>query len=179
MSMPASSSPAGEPEAPPVDADVFRRAAAYFASGVTVVSTLAGGIEHAMTASAFTSVSLEPVQVLVCVEKDARFHDAVMESGTWAVSMLPAHARPTADWFASKGRPLIGQFDRFPHHAGPVTGAPLLDDALSWLECRTTAVHDGGDHDIVLGLVLAAVVGDRDAAPLVHYRSHYGTLRNP
>jgi flavin reductase len=179
MSVPAPAPPPAGPEPRPVDPDAFRRAAAYFASGVTVVTTLSGGIEHAMTASAFTSVSLDPLLVLVCVEKDARFHDAVLDAGTWAVSMLTADARPAADWFASKGRPLIGQFDRFAHRRGPATGAPLLEDALAWLECRTTAIHDGGDHDIVVGSVVEAVVGNRDAPPLVHYRSHYGTMRLP
>jgi flavin reductase len=177
MSVPASAPPpAGAPDPEPVDPDQFRRAAAYFASGVTVVTTVAGGVEHAMTASAFTAVSLDPVQVLVCVEQDARFHDAVVESGTWAVSLLTADGRGAADWFATKGRPLIGQFDRFAHRPGPATGAPLLEPALAWMECRTTAVYDGGDHDIVVGLVIGAVVGQRDAPPLVHYRSRYRDL---
>ena len=90
-----------------------------------------------MTASAFTSVSLDPLLVLVCVDKEARFRDAVLESGIWGVSVLSRAGRRAADWFATKGRPLVGQLDRFPHHRGQVTGAALLDDALAWLECRT------------------------------------------
>ena len=173
MSLPVPDPTSGPAAVPPVDTDVFRRTVGQFATGVTVVTTRVGALDHAMTASAFTSVSLEPLLVLVCVDKEARFRDAVHESGTWAVSILPASDRRAADWFAMKGRPLIGQMDRFPHHRG-VTGAPLLDSAVAWLECRTEAVYDGGDHDIVLGAVLAAVEGDRDGVPLVHHRGRYG-----
>jgi flavin reductase (DIM6/NTAB) family NADH-FMN oxidoreductase RutF len=74
-----------------------------------------------------------------------------------------------------RGRPLIGQLDRYPHVRG-ATGAALLTDALAWLECRTTAVYDGGDHDIVLGAVLSAREVDRDGTPLLHHRGRYGRL---
>jgi flavin reductase len=160
----------------PIDPDAFRKAVGRFATGVTVVTTRVDGVDHAMTASAFTSVSLEPLLVLVCVDKEARFHDAVLESGTWAVSILDHAGRRAADWFATKGRPLIGQLDRFPHRRGGATGAALLDDSLAWLECRSTAVYDGGDHDIVVGEVLDAEIDDGDDAPLVYYRSHYRHL---
>jgi flavin reductase (DIM6/NTAB) family NADH-FMN oxidoreductase RutF len=174
MSVPVPA-PASEPAGDkPVDPDEFRRAVGHFATGVTVATTRVGTFDHAMTASAFTSVSLEPVLVLVCVDKEARFRDAVLESGTWAVSILGAGGRRAADWFATKGRPLVGQLDRYPHHRG-VTGAALLDGALAWLECRTHAVHDGGDHDIVVGQVVSVAEGDRDGVPLVYHRGRYGT----
>ena len=171
MSAPAPDTPPDLPTA--VDAAAFRRAVGQFASGVTVCTTTVGSLDHAMTASAFTSVTLEPLLVLVCVDKEARFRDAVVEAGTWAVSVLSVHGRRAADWFATKGRPLVGQLDQYPHHRG-VTGAPLLDGALAWVECRTEAVYDGGDHDIVLGAVLAVAEGDRDSDALVYHRSRYG-----
>src|SRR5829696_7890474 len=99
MSLPAEAVP---PD-PTVDAAAYRRAVGHFASGVTVCTSRVGGTDHAMTASAFTSVSLDPLLVLVCVDKEARFRDAVLESGTWAVSILPAsrrlvrHEGPAAD----------------------------------------------------------------------------------
>ncbi len=182
MSAPAPDAPTGPPPPGPeldaapdplLDQDAFRRAVGQFATGVTVCTTRVGALDHAMTASAFTSVSLDPLLVLVCVDKEARFRDAVVESGVWAVSVLAAGARPAADWFATKGRPLVGQLDRFPHHRGR-TGAPLLDDALAWVECATAAVYDGGDHDIVLGAVLAVSEGDRDSDALLYHRGRYG-----
>ncbi len=175
MSVPAAATPPGPalPGGPAVEADAYRRVVAQFATGVTVCTTRVGRLDHAMTASAFTSVSLDPLLVLVCVDKEARFRDAVLEAGTWAVSILSADGRRAADWFATKGRPLVGQLDQHPHHRGR-TGAPLLDGALAWIECRTAAVYDGGDHDIVLGAVVAAAERDRDAAALLYHRSRYG-----
>ena len=146
------------------DGAAFRRAAGQFASGIVVVTTRGG---HAMTVSAFTSVSLDPPLVLFCAEKIARFHDAVLAEGSWAVSILAEDDEKTARWLATRGRPLDGQLDGVAHHPGPATGAPLLDDALAVLECRTTAVHDAGDHSIVVGQV-EAVAGPPDpptAAP--------------
>jgi flavin reductase (DIM6/NTAB) family NADH-FMN oxidoreductase RutF len=158
-----------------VDHASFRRAAGQFASGIVVITTRAG---HAMTVSAFTSVSLDPPLVLFCAEKIARFHDAVLAEGTWAVSVLAEDNEKTARWLATRGRPLDGQLDGVAHHPGPVTGAPVLDDALAVLECRTTAVHDAGDHSIVVGQV-AAASGPSDPGergPLVHYSGAYRRL---
>jgi flavin reductase len=178
MSVPATSSPdpSGLPVPAPVDPDAFRRAVGHFASGITVVTARLDGVDHAMTASAFTSVSLDPVLVLVCVDKEARFRDAVLESGVWGVSMLSIAGRSAAEWFATKGRPLMGQLDRFPHHRGRSTDVALLDGALAWLEVRSTAVYDGGDHDIVVGEVIDIATGDRDAAALLYHRGAYRQL---
>jgi flavin reductase (DIM6/NTAB) family NADH-FMN oxidoreductase RutF len=159
-----------------VDHASYRRAAGQFASGIVVITT---GVGHAMTVSAFTSVSLDPPLVLFCAEKIARFHDAVLEEGSWAVSVLAEDDEKTARWLATRGRPLDGQLDGVAHHPGPVTGAPVLDAALAVLECRTTAVHDGGDHSIIVGEVIA-VSGPADPVargPLVHYAGGYRRLR--
>jgi flavin reductase (DIM6/NTAB) family NADH-FMN oxidoreductase RutF len=154
-----------------VDQDSFRRAAGQFAGGIVVVTTSAG---HAMTVSAFTSVSLEPRLVLFGAEKIARFHDAVLAARSWAVSILAEDAEKTARWLATGGRPLDG----VAHHPGQVTGAPLLDGALATMECRTTAVHDGGDHSIIVGQVVAvaAPASPPGVGPLVHYAGAYRRL---
>jgi flavin reductase (DIM6/NTAB) family NADH-FMN oxidoreductase RutF len=158
----------------------FRRAVGRFATGVCVVTAVEPGrrtpLDHAMTANAFTSVSIDPLLVLVCVETDARFHDAVLDAGQWAVSVLDATARPVADWLATRGRPLHGQLDRVPFHRGPVTGAALLDQAVAWLECRTYAVHPGGDHSIVVGEVVGVELGNDAKGALLYHRSSYGHL---
>ena len=158
-----------------MDHGEFRRAAGQFASGIVVVTTRGG---HAMTVSAFTSVSLDPPLVLFCAEKIARFHDAVLAEGSWAVSILAEDDEKTARWLATRGRPMDGQLEEVAHHPGPATGAPLLDDALSVLECRTTAVHDAGDHTIVVGQV-EAVAGPPETVgrgPLLHYSGAYRRL---
>ena len=162
----------------PLDHASFRRAAGQFASGIVVVTTRGG---HAMTVSAFASVSLDPPLVLFCAEKIARFHDAVLAEGAWAVSILAEDDEKTARWLATRGRPLDGQLDGVTHRPGPVTGAPVLDDALAVLECRTIAVHDGGDHSIVVGQVegVAGLKNPSDPVPrgpLVHYSGGYRRL---
>lgn len=146
-----------------------------FASGVTVVSTLHDGIDHAMTASAFTSVSLDPPLVLVCSHKTSRFHDAVLSSGIWGVSILAEEGLAASAWFAHRGRPLLSQLQGIAHHRGDA-GVALLDESLAWLECWTTAVHDGGDHTIIVGAVTGAEVREGPDNPLLYYRSHYGTI---
>lgn len=162
-----------------VERAAFRRAAGQFASGIVVITTTVDGLAHAMTVSAFTSVSLDPVLILFCVEKVARFHDAVLGAGTWAVSVLDEEAEKTASWLATRGRPLEAQLEGHPHHPGPVTGAPILDSSLSALECRTWAVHDGGDHTIVVGEVVGVTeppAGD-GRGPLIHHAGRYRRLR--
>jgi flavin reductase (DIM6/NTAB) family NADH-FMN oxidoreductase RutF len=161
-----------------VSAGEFRRVAGRFASGIVVVTTSLDGVGHAMTVTAFTSVSLEPMRVLFCAEKVARFHAAVLASGTWAVSVLGEDSQEVARWLATRGRPLQGQLDRFGHHAGSATGAPILSSALGALECRTTDVHDGGDHSIVVGEVLAVSEPNPGGTALLHYGGHYRRLRD-
>jgi flavin reductase len=147
-----------------------------FASGVTVVTARVGQIDHAMTANAFASVSLEPMLVLVCVEQEARFHDAVMAAGQWGVSVLDGSARAASEWLATRGRPLHGQLDRVPHHYGPVTGAALLEQSLATMECRTVGSFPGGDHTIVVGEVLAIGTRDSDDGGLIHFRGRYDRI---
>jgi flavin reductase (DIM6/NTAB) family NADH-FMN oxidoreductase RutF len=168
----------------PVEPSVadYRRAAGQFATGITVVTTALDGVDHAMTASSFASVSLEPLLVLVCSQKDTRFHDAVLATGQWAVSVLDAGSEDAARWFATKGRPLAGQLDRVAHTRGALTGAALLDSSLSHMECRTYATYDGGDHTVVLGEVLWVDVPGPDRNPLMHFRGRYsdpGHLADP
>lgn len=162
-----------------VPVEEFRRVMARFATGVAVVTCVQDGLDHAMTANSFTSVSLEPALVLVCVEQDSRFHEAVLHAGAWGVSILDEHQRGRATWFATRGRPLAGQFASTATHRSAVTGSLLLDDALGTLDCRTVAVHPAGDHDIVVGEVLGLALQRPDGGPLVYFRSAFQTLHEP
>jgi flavin reductase (DIM6/NTAB) family NADH-FMN oxidoreductase RutF len=173
----ADSTAAPSPGPSDVDVAEFRRAVGRFVTGVCVVSTFAGAQDHAMTANAFTSVSLDPLLVLVCVEQDSRFLDAVLDSGVWGVSVLDERGRGTAEWLATPGRPLVGQLDPVPHHRGRATGVALVDTSLATLECRTTAAHTAGDHVIVVGEVLDVGLAADGHGPLVYHRSSYRALR--
>ena len=156
--------------------ELFREAVSRFATGLTVVTCRSRGVDHAMTASSFVPVSLEPLLVLVSVDLETRFHEAVSDAGAWAVSILPETAVATARWFATKGRPLDGQFGRVPHHRGKETRAPVLDGALAALECRTWAAHPAGDHRLFVGEVVDIELPDEAAPPLVYQRRGYRRL---
>ncbi|MDX6322841.1 MAG: flavin reductase [Propionibacteriaceae bacterium] len=154
----------------------LREVMAEFAAGVTVVTTVWQGMPHAMTATAFSSVSLTPPLVLVCVGKSSRFHHSVTQAGTWAVSILSADQVQIARHFSHSGRDLATQFDGVPHTPAPHCGAPVLDGAQGWLECVTYDKHDAGDHTIVVGRVLATSVESADSAPLTYHRGTYSRL---
>lgn len=163
-------------ERPGVDPDAYRAAIGRFATGIAVVTTTDAGVAHAMTVNSLTSVSLDPILVLFCAEKVARFHDAVLASGRWAVSVLGEHGESTSRWFARRGRPLDAQLSGVRHAPGPATGAPVLADAIGVLECHTRAVYDGGDHSIVVGGVLSVATPAGPVEPLVHYGGAYRRL---
>jgi flavin reductase (DIM6/NTAB) family NADH-FMN oxidoreductase RutF len=126
-----------------------------------------------MTCNSFTSVSLEPVLVLFCAEKVARFHDAVLATGEWAVSVLAQGQERESRRFALRGRPLGDQFDGIAHSTGPLTGAAVLDGAVAALECRTVSTVDAGDHTVVVGEVLGLSVPDPSGEPLLYYEGRY------
>lgn len=161
-----------------LDALEYRRVVGRFATGVTVVTTVLDGEQHAMTCNSFTSVSLDPVLVLFCAEKVARFHDAVLTSGVWAVSVLAQGQESVSRHFALRGRTLEGQFDDLPHRIGPLTGAAVLDGALAALECRTVSTTDAGDHTVVIGEVVGLGVPDPSGDPLLYYEGRYRAFRD-
>src|SRR3954452_4286607 len=167
-----------EPTFDPAGVDVahYRRVMSRLASGVAVVSTAESGMRHGMTVNAIVSVSLDPVLMLFCCERDASMHDPLLRVGTWAASLLTAAQEDTSRWFATRERAGEDQFDGRPVRAGAHSGAPILTDALAWFECRTWATYDGGDHTIIVGEVLAMAI-DNDAEPLVYFRRGYRTVR--
>lgn len=161
-----------------LDALEYRRVVGRFATGVTVVTATLDGEHHAMTCNSFTSVSLDPVLVLFCPEKIARFHDVVLSAGQWAVSVLGEGQTAASSHFARRGRAVENQFAGFGHSFGPVTGAVVLDGALASLECRTVSTADAGDHTVVIGEVLGLGVPDPQAAPLLYFEGRYRAFRD-
>jgi flavin reductase (DIM6/NTAB) family NADH-FMN oxidoreductase RutF len=127
-----------------------------FATGITVVT--ANGSDaapHGMTANLFTPVSLDPPLVLVCVRRDAAMHQAILQGESFAISVLSTAQEPVARYFADRNRPHGDrEFDVIDWTPGQHTGAPIVSGTLAWLECRLSAVYEGGDHSIFLGSVL-------------------------
>jgi flavin reductase len=156
----------------------FRRVLSHLATGVTVVSTVDdGGSRHGMTVNSLTSVSLDPLLVLFCCERDASLHEPLLRSGSWTVSVLSAAQEDVSRWFTQRERHGTDQFAELDVRAGRTIGAPLLNGALSWLECRTWARYDGGDHTIVVGEVVDLGIDDDSASPLIYFRSAYRGVR--
>jgi len=162
---------------PTADPDAFRAAIGRLPAGVAVVALRWRDVDHAITVSAVASVSLDPPLLLFCVHEDARFREALEHVDRWGLSVLSDTAGPVADWLASPGRPAVGQLTRVPHHEGRVTGAPLVEDAAAWFECRTAAIHRAGDHDVVVGEVVAVAQGPATAGGLVHLRGRMRPVR--
>jgi flavin reductase (DIM6/NTAB) family NADH-FMN oxidoreductase RutF len=157
--------------------DDYRAVATRLPGAVCVVAARWRGLVHATTVSSVASVSLDPPQLLFCVHVDARLADALADVDTWTLSVLSADQAPVADWLASPGRPTIGQLDRVPHRESPVTGAIRVDGAAAWFDCRTAAVHPSGDHQIVVGDVLEAGVGEPGGGALVHLAGRLRPVR--
>lgn len=163
----AEPSPAGVPPAE------FRLALGRFATGVTVVTANIGSGPHGMTVNAFTSVSLVPPLVAVCVDRSAALHPALSSLRAFGVSILNSGQQQLSAWFADPARPSgTAQFADVDWYPGPATGVPLLGRAAATLECERDAVHPAGDHSIVLGRVVATVT-DHDALPLLYLDGAY------
>jgi flavin reductase (DIM6/NTAB) family NADH-FMN oxidoreductase RutF len=150
----------------------FRAVMGSFAASVTVVTTIdVDGTPHALTATAFSSLSQEPPLCLVCVNRGSRAHEPMRVGRRFAVNMLAAGQEAVSARFAKPGPDKFAGVD---WSAGPTTGCPLLPDALAWLECEVTEIFAGGDHDIFVGRLLSTRV--REGAPLVYFRGRYATL---
>ncbi|MEX2245506.1 MAG: flavin reductase family protein [Dehalococcoidia bacterium] len=157
-----------------MDPREFRSVIGHFATGVTVITTAAGEELQGMTANAITSLSLDPMMMLVCVDKDSHTHRVLSAGGVFAVNILSEHQEEVSRLFAKRGGPEVGSL-RGQRFTLGTSGAPLLEDCLAYLDCRVRGVLDGGDHSIFLGEVVEARVLS-DARPLLFYRGHYHSL---
>lgn len=150
----------------------FRHVLSHFASGVTVVTTTDADAQPAgLTASAFTSVSLDPPLVLVCVDHKSQTYPALLERGRFAVNILCADQTDLSKRFAST------RLDKFTdvRYRTSELGLPLIDDALAYLECTTVNTHVEGDHTIFVGLVERSGTGSGE--PLLYFRGQYDRPR--
>jgi flavin reductase (DIM6/NTAB) family NADH-FMN oxidoreductase RutF len=149
----------------------FREALAHFASGVTIITARSPGGPVGFTASAFSSVSLEPPLVLVCIAHTASAHDAVVAADRFGVSVLAERQGWIAEQFARHG---IDRFDGVPLHTDNGASVPFIDGALVHLECRRHATHTAGDHTILIGQVEGGAT--MTGRPLVHFGRRLGAF---
>lgn len=161
--------------------DDFRRVLGHFASGVTVVTAWdPQGRPAGLTASAFTSVSLAPPLVLVCVAHSAQSFAALRASDHFAVNILASGQEAVSNRFASSAAPNGWEkFEGVAYKPGAL-GLPVLEGALAHLECSTVHAYPGGDHTIFVGRVEAAgCQAEGGAEPLLYYRGGYGRIHSP
>jgi flavin reductase (DIM6/NTAB) family NADH-FMN oxidoreductase RutF len=156
----------------PIDIATFKSALGSWPSGVTIVTSRHSEIQHGMTVSAFSAVSAEPPQVLVCTNRQSTTHAVIERSGCFTVSILSAGQEEIANLFADKSREET-RFEGLACTPG-ATGCPRIPGALVHLDCRVIEAVTGGTHMIYVGLVEAAAV--HDSAPMAFYRGRYCRL---
>lgn len=155
-----------------MDAQRFREVLGSYPTGVTVVTARDGGGEpFGLTVNSFTSVSLDPPLVLVCIDRLASSHDALLDAGTFVVNVLARDQTGLAARFATD--PSGERFLDLNWDEGPL-GDPVLPGGVAWLACTLEAVHPAGDHSILVGGVEEAFSSGRDA--LVFHRGAYGVV---
>ncbi len=159
-----------------IDSMQFRQVMRRFPTGVTLLTSRDDQRVHGMTANSFTSVSLDPTLVLVCVKKNSRTHDFVLRANRFALNILSEHQAYLAQRFAHQSVMPAEPFADIAFHTD-ATGAPILDDCIAYVDCRVAAAHDAGDHTIFIGAVQAAGFGSaRDEQPLIWLDGKYTSL---
>jgi flavin reductase (DIM6/NTAB) family NADH-FMN oxidoreductase RutF len=154
-----------------VSDSAFRAALSHFASGVTIVTAHGAREPVGFTATGFTSLSLTPPLILVCVSKTASAYEGVLGAERFGVSVLGEGQRWVAEQFARSG---VDRFRNVPLSVDPGTTVPLIEGALARLECERHAQHDAGDHTILIGRVaFAATIA---GLPLVHFGRRFGAF---
>ena len=157
----------------PVDAQTFRDVLSRWASGITIVTCADGGRVHGMTASSFTSLSLDPPLVLVCVGKGKLTHALIEAEGQFGVHILDPEMTEISDRCAGFRGEEAHWLDDLPRRT-EVTGAPILEGALAWMDCKLWKALDGGDHTIFIGELQAG--GCAEGRPLLWFQRGYHEL---
>jgi flavin reductase (DIM6/NTAB) family NADH-FMN oxidoreductase RutF len=154
----------------------FRSTVGAFATGVTVITTHGEGATYGMTANSFSSVSLDPPLVLVCVNSGTTGAETIERNGVFAVNVLGAHQEAISRFFSSRDRPIgRASFNDVPHF-DLVTGSPILKGAAAYMDCWVAAQHVAGDHEIFIGEVVA-LGADADVQPLLFHGGKYAGVQ--
>ncbi len=153
-------------------ARLFRAVLGRFATGVAVVTAMSGGEPVGMTCQSFSSVSLSPPLVLFCPAKTSRAWPLIERAGSFCVNLLADGQHELSNIMASKG---VDKFEGVGWEPTPRTGSPLLKGVLGFVDCTIHAVHEAGDHYVVLGRVQELESYDEVTDPLLFYEGRYRT----
>lgn len=155
----------------------LRKLRGLFASGVTVVTTAHEGRLRGMAVSAFASISLEPPLVMIALAHEAGTRELIADSGVFAVNILSDDQEFLSERFAARAPIVNEQFQGVPYDTA-LTGSPILPQSMAWYDCEVAATHDGGDHVILIGRVVAIGFGDEARQPLLYYANRYTRLKD-
>jgi flavin reductase (DIM6/NTAB) family NADH-FMN oxidoreductase RutF len=147
----------------------------HWTTGVGIATSADEGVQHGMTISSFTSLSLEPPLVLVSLGKSARTHDLALNSGVFAVTILSSLQQDISDRFAARISEVADRFAGVGTFALE-TGSPLIQGGLAYVDCRVTTTHDAGTHTVFIGEVVAVQAGEQ-GEPLVYFDKEYRETR--
>jgi flavin reductase len=153
----------------------LRRTLGAFATGITVVTTRGAAGDYGMTVNSFTSVSLEPQLILVCLSRGARGKSTLLRNGVFAVNVLSVEQEALSRRFAHRDRPRGAKTFAGIEVCVARTGSPILAEAAAYLDCEIATVHIAGDHVIVLGRIVAFGCDERHS-PLLFHAGRYGTV---
>jgi flavin reductase (DIM6/NTAB) family NADH-FMN oxidoreductase RutF len=160
--------------APGVPPQAFREVLSRWASGVCVVTTNDGGMLYGLTVSSFTSVSLDPPLVLVCLANANRVVEMIGTSQGFAVSLLASHQESASQYFAQSGRLPTPDFTEIEGQWTP-SGLPVISGSLAWLTCELHAMLPMGDHTVAVGRATGAF-SDEGKEPLLYWSRGYRGL---
>ncbi len=150
----------------------LRQTLGNFATGVTVVTTCGESHAYGMTANAFSSVSLDPPLILVCVQAGAVGSEYITLNGVFAVNILASDQEPLSRYFSSKTRPRGRHAFAEVAHRNARSGSPILERVAGYLDCSLRSVHDAGDHHIFIGEVIDLGVAPA-TEPLLFHAGRY------
>jgi flavin reductase (DIM6/NTAB) family NADH-FMN oxidoreductase RutF len=160
---------------PPPTALEFRRALGHFSTGVTVVTVeREPGLVHGMTANSFTSVSLDPMLILVCVDQCARMLPLLHKKKRFGISVLKEGQEAISEYFAKNEQSAEAEQRLLIRYRWTPGGIPVLEDTLLHLTCRLVASHIAGDHTIFVGEVETAAI--HEGEPLLFSRGEYRNI---
>jgi len=157
--------------ADPSDAAVFRHVLGHFPTGVTAVTAHHEGKPVGMAVGSFASVSLDPPLVIWMCGRESNTWPAIAASGRFCVNVMTTAQQQVCAVMASK---VEDKFDGISWRPSPATGSPIIEGSLAWIDCEIEAVHDGGDHHIVLGRVIELEIDESEADPLLFHKGSYG-----
>jgi 3-hydroxy-9,10-secoandrosta-1,3,5(10)-triene-9,17-dione monooxygenase reductase component len=157
-----------------VDTHRFRQVLGRFCTGVTVVTAVDDGRPVGFSCQAFAALSLDPPMVLFCPARTSATWQAIERAGRFCVNVLGAHQQDLSQRFGSRNPDKYADIPWSPSPAG----APVLDGVLTWIDAEIAAVHDGGDHHVVLGRVTDLGGADGGEPPLLFYRGGYTVARD-